>query len=128
MMHWPEANFAMLKPESGCPIDMPGKWAEGYRKHYGEGQNFFSIPLSLSGDYTLEYLTHQFCVHQTPTGPKNATQPAQYTTYWGPGSYCILRSGGKCPRGIEFLKLLFLPIIPVLSVYQTLPKYSKIRF
>ena len=99
MMHWPESNFAMLKPESGCPIGAPSKWAEGYRKHYGKGQNFFSIPFSLAGDYTLEYMTHQFCVHQNPTGKVNASKPAQYTTHWEPGSYCLLRSGGKCPRG-----------------------------
>lgn len=95
-MYWPEANFAMLKPQTGCPVDLPEKWSEGYRKHYGEGQNQFSIPLSLAGEHTLEYITHQFCVHQYQLGPP---QGPRFTTYWEPGSYCLLRSGGMCPRG-----------------------------
>ena len=96
MMHWPDGSYALLKPQSGCPTDVPGQWEEGYRKHYGEGENYFSSSLSLAGEYNLDFMSHHFCVHVN----RPITVPlVQYQTHWEPGKYCILRSQGRCPRG-----------------------------
>lgn len=95
-MQWPEGNYALLKPKTGCPEDNPQSWSEGSRKHYGAGRNFFSKALPLAGSYKEEFMTHDFCIHGSTTA--SAALP-KYKTYWEPGSYCILRKNGICPRG-----------------------------
>ncbi|XP_052801744.1 uncharacterized protein LOC128232302 [Mya arenaria] len=103
-MLWPAGPYAMLKPVSGCPKDVPESWREGTRKHFGDGANVYSDPLSLSGTYVPAHMSHKFCVH----GPASDMVAApKYKTYWERGSYCILRSGGFCPRGFTngFIKI-----------------------
>ena len=95
-MQWPEGQYALLKPDTGCPGDVPEMWKDGYRKHYGAGSNTFSSSLSLAGNYTSAFMSHDFCVHGLVS---DASLLPRYKTYWEKGSYCILRSGGKCPRG-----------------------------
>ncbi|XP_053402868.1 uncharacterized protein LOC123548623 [Mercenaria mercenaria] len=98
LMQWPDGNYAILKPQSGCPSDVPQVWSEGSRKHYSAGRNIFSKPLTLAGNYTEEFMRHDFCIHGTTS---NSAMLPRYKTYWEQGSYCILRRNGICPRGFS---------------------------
>ncbi|KAK3607396.1 hypothetical protein CHS0354_022559 [Potamilus streckersoni] len=98
IMQWPDGDYATLKPSSGCPADVTEKWQEGYRKEYGKGTYNYSIPLDLFGEFTEEYMKFFFCVHKSV---KDKSLIPKYQTYWEPGRYCILQSGGKCPTGFK---------------------------
>jgi hypothetical protein len=100
-MQWPDGSYAVLKPQTGCPSDVPSVWSEGSRKHYGAGRNLFSKVLSLAGNYTEEFMQHDFCNHGMVTN--NEILP-RYKTYWEPGSYCIFRRNGTCPRGTVLIR------------------------
>ncbi|KAL3858567.1 hypothetical protein ACJMK2_008843 [Sinanodonta woodiana] len=88
----------MLKPSSGCPVDVAENWLEGYRKEYGKGTYNYSTPLDLFGEFTEEYMKFFFCVHKSV---KNSSLIPRYQTYWEPGRYCIIRSNGTCPNGFK---------------------------
>ncbi|KAL4234548.1 hypothetical protein ACF0H5_006189 [Mactra antiquata] len=104
VMQWPEGNYALLKPEAGCPNDVPGQWTEGSRLHFSTGRNYFSNPLTLHGNYSPDFMHHEFCIHGTVSSKPSTLK---YKTYWEPGSYCILRRKGNCPRGFSDGYLMF---------------------
>ncbi|XP_062605027.1 uncharacterized protein LOC134266832, partial [Saccostrea cucullata] len=86
---WPKEPFAMIQAASGCPQNFKsGQFSE---------HSFFTSVLSdtfsaLSSEgQTLRY---QFCT-------KTETTPIGDHSKWGPGSYCILRVGDKCPDGFS---------------------------
>ncbi|KAL3858615.1 hypothetical protein ACJMK2_008886 [Sinanodonta woodiana] len=97
-MQWPAGDYAMLKPSSGCPVNVAENWREGYRKEYGKGTYNYSTPLDLFGEFTEEYMKFFFCVHKSV---KNSSLIPRYQTYWEPGRYCIIRSNGTCPNGFK---------------------------
>lgn len=102
-MQWPVGSYALLTPTSGCPNDVQGTWQKTSRSR-GTG-NRFSYTSSDSGlnttllteRYKEKLNTHEFCVHGTSRGGAGLQE---YKSFWGPGSYCILRHAGACPRGL----------------------------
>ncbi|XP_061193575.1 uncharacterized protein LOC133201786 [Saccostrea echinata] len=82
---WPKEPFAMIQPASGCPKGFESGQFSEYSYHTSVPSNTFSA-LKSEGQ-TLRY---QFCT-------KTETTPIGDNVQWGPGSYCFLRVGGKCP-------------------------------
>lgn len=95
-MYWPEGNYGLLKPKSGCPIDVAEEWSEGYRSHMGNLKNYVSYEFDAFGVYNSYVFIHHFCMRQQVN---DLSLLPRYQTYWEPGKYCIMRKNGTCPQG-----------------------------
>ncbi|XP_061168908.1 uncharacterized protein LOC133178176 [Saccostrea echinata] len=82
---WPKDSFAMVQTASGCPKGFQSGQFLEYSYYTSAPSDTFSA-LESEGQ-TLRY---QFCT-------KTETTPIGDHAQWGPGSYCFLRVGGKCP-------------------------------
>ncbi|KAK3086754.1 hypothetical protein FSP39_022861 [Pinctada imbricata] len=98
VMYWPEGDYALMKPKFGCPRDKSTEWSEGNRYHCGNAKNDISNPFDLYGNYSSLCFDQFFCVHQEI---KDLSYIPRYQTFWEAGCYCILRKGGKCPKGFS---------------------------
>lgn len=94
-MYWPHGNYGLLKPKSGCPVDVDEEWSEGHRGHFGNGHNYKSYDFDAYGEYEQVYFIHHFCIRQQVDDP--SIMP-RYQTYWEPGKYCIFRKKDICPE------------------------------
>ena len=103
-MYWPNGDYALFKTKTGCPVDIQKHWVEGYRKHFGDGQNYFPKEPSLAGQFTPDFFAYEFCSHKYDGNQREGTK--RYNTYWGPGNYCIFRRQGRCPRGIDGARIV----------------------
>ena len=84
---WPAEPFSLIQASTGCPKGFePGQFVE-YSYYSSVSSDTYSA--LTSSDQSLQY---QFCT-------KPQTSPIGEQTTWGPGSYCIIRSGGSCPEG-----------------------------
>ena len=102
-MYWPEGNYGLLKPKTGCPVDVEEEWSEGHRGHFGKLHNYVSFDFDAFGTYSEFVFIHYFCIRQQVNDP--AIYP-RYQTYWEPGKYCIFRKNETCPRGWYIYSLL----------------------
>uniref|UniRef100_A0A2C9K2I3 Apextrin C-terminal domain-containing protein n=1 Tax=Biomphalaria glabrata TaxID=6526 RepID=A0A2C9K2I3_BIOGL len=99
LQFWPEGSYAILMPESGCPLEVAANWTKGYRRFHteSEGTNHNNVsehshlmkPVmqKISTDY---FFFQHFCVMVDSPGHP-----------WPNGSYCISRRGGSCPPGFS---------------------------
>ncbi|CAG2254798.1 unnamed protein product [Mytilus edulis] len=92
---WPQGKYTLVKPNSGCP---PG-WAEGWRHQDNEdsdNKNALSSGHHFSGSFGRNTRTN-YC------SKIKEEKVTDWTTWkivqWPKGTYCILRKGGKCPKG-----------------------------
>ena len=100
---WPEGDFALLQPRSGCPVDLTflGGDASYFVIHTesssdSKNQNLYSKGMPLSTVTKLgpsaQLFTLRFC----------EAKRAFNTNRWPRGSYCINKMPGKpCPSGFD---------------------------
>ncbi|KAH9520412.1 hypothetical protein Btru_060702 [Bulinus truncatus] len=99
LQYWPEGSYALLMPDSGCPLDVAAGWSSGYRRFHteSEGTNHNNMtdhshlmkPITLKANSNYYFYQH-FCV--LVDSPGHA---------WPNGSYCINRKNGSCPSGLQ---------------------------
>lgn len=95
VMYWPHGNYGLLKPKSGCPVDVEEEWSEGHRGHFGNGHNYKSYDFDAYGEYEQVYFIQHFCIRQQVD---DLSIMPRYQTYWEPGKYCIFRKKDVCPE------------------------------
>ncbi|KAK6169133.1 hypothetical protein SNE40_020243 [Patella caerulea] len=100
VMLWPRGNWALLKPQTGCPSNVEEIWDEGERVHYSEGGNFYNgvNEFEMDGNHTEFVMEHRFCTHEDYL--REGFMPV-YHTYWEEGRYCILRFNDSCPKNFS---------------------------
>ncbi|GFR84871.1 apextrin-like protein 1 [Elysia marginata] len=100
--HWPSGHYALLKPKTGCPIDLlPHHGTETYLKLHTQSQSSSDPSNSHSPAFPRDtkstsgsnnFVTLQFC---------EVTKQIQSNTIrWPQGSFCINKLQSKsCPGG-----------------------------
>lgn len=92
---WPKDAFSLVQTSTGYPKCFePGQLVEHSTYSWVPSDTNTAL---VASDQFLQY---QFCT-------KPQTSPVGDETKWGPGSYCIIGTGGKCPDGKPSLTLDF---------------------
>ena len=115
---WPHDQFALPKPESGCPqIPEDAIWASGYIRYHTESKDenldkvsdpsHLAGPVSRTDGQGNNTMFLHFCVKSKITttttslaisDDEDDEEDEATPLQWPAGSYCISRVGGRCPR------------------------------
>ncbi|KFM82221.1 Neurexin-4, partial [Stegodyphus mimosarum] len=107
---WPDGQYGLPMPQSGCPLGTGFHWRTGYRYHdihYETVQdakvNHWTPGMLLEGGLQRKFssgvnqrsgVLQHFCI-KTQTLSSSAGSPRE----WPPGEYCIYQYGSRCPLG-----------------------------
>lgn len=109
---WPTEPFSLIQASTGCPKGFePGQFVE-YSYYSSVSSDTYSA--LTSSDQSFQY---QFCT-------KPQTSPIGEQTTWGPGSYCMIRSGGSCPKGFSEGTISLMDSQPPSDISGSLPDGS----
>ncbi|XP_070568137.1 uncharacterized protein [Ptychodera flava] len=91
---WPKGGYGLPTPLDGCPNSVGFAYESGWRFQDNENDglgNQWSSPYNLEGPYTNTDSQQNFCM-------KTQEIVATEDWVWGPGEYCIYKTG-LCPQG-----------------------------
>jgi hypothetical protein len=104
-INWPQGQYGLPMPVSGCPSASDSQWKTGSRFHDVRHEpvpddkfRYWSQGVMLKGGSTDGGIVQHFCIRDTKVLP-NASNYGYYG--WMPGKYCIFQVGDSCPDGFQ---------------------------
>ena len=101
---WPNGQYGLPMPVSGCPSSQDNKWKTGVRFHdvqhepvQDDKARYWSHGIMLKGGASDGGIAQHFCIRDTKPNVKSTTNPNTFE--WMPGKYCIFQFGDSCPDG-----------------------------
>eukprot|EP00794_Sanderia_malayensis_P011023 gene11022-12187_t len=100
---WPNGDYSLPKPQSGCPSPLHVSWLHGYRlQNYNLSDVAQSTSNHLQNNVSTTYYVEEFCTvfrKRGQTYPEGGQFPE--------GQYCVYRVGDACPQGFQSGSLKF---------------------